>query len=159
MADASRPDDRTLVMTREFAAPRTLVWEAWTKAEHLSQWFAPDNFTCDCDLDFRPGGALRIRLVGYGMDHTVRGTYREIVVPERIVLAMVFDDVPGLEMTQTVTFEERPGGTLLTMRQELPSWDLIPADRREVMQFRWRGASIGWSQTLQHLADFVARRR
>ncbi len=159
MAVENRPDDHTLVMTHELAAPRTLVFDAWTKAEHLCQWFAPDNFTCDCDLDFKVGGALRIRMVGYGMDNTVRGVYREIVAPERLVLAMRFDDMPELEMIQTITFAERGQGTLLTMRQELPAWSQIPASYHEALKFRWRGASIGWGQTLQHLADFVAKRR
>lgn len=159
MAAESRPDDRTLVMTREFAAPRALVFEAWTKAEHLSQWFAPDQFTCDCDLDFRVGGALRIRLVGFGMDHTVRGVYREIVAPEKLVMAMKFDDMPEFEMLQTITLVERGGTTVLTMRQEIPPWERIPAPHHEMLKMRWRGASMGWSQTLQHLADFVAKRR
>ena len=159
MAAENRPDDHTLVMEHDFAAPRALVFDAWTKAEHLSQWFAPDNFTCDCDLDFRVGGALRIRLAGYGMDNTVRGVYREIVEPERLVLAMRFDDMPELEMIQTITFAEHGNGTRLTMRQEIPPWSEIPAPYHEALGFRWKGASIGWSQTLQHLADFVAKHR
>jgi uncharacterized protein YndB with AHSA1/START domain len=146
-------------MTREFAAPRALVFEAWTKAEHLAQWFAPDGFELDCDVDFRPGGKLRIRMIGFGMDNTAHGVYREIVVPERIVLAIEFEDVPGVEMMQTITFEARGDKTLLTMRQEFPEWDRIPASAHPVMRMRWEGSSIGWSQTLQHLADFVARPR
>jgi uncharacterized protein YndB with AHSA1/START domain len=155
---AGNSDDTTIVITREFAAPRALVFEAWTKAEHLAKWFAPDNFTLDCDVDFRPGGALRLRMVGYGMDHTARGTYREIVQPERIVLVMGFDDVPGVEFVQTITFAEKAGGTLLTMRQEFPPWDRIPEAHRPAMRMRFAGSTPGWNQTLQHLADFVAQR-
>jgi uncharacterized protein YndB with AHSA1/START domain len=157
MASESRPNDTTLVVTRELAAPRALVFDAWTKAEHLVQWYPPDGFRLECDLDFRPGGALRLRMIGHGMDHTVRGVYREIVRPERIVLAMQFDDVPDLELAQTITFVERDGVTTLTLRMELPPWDTIPAAHQSIMRFRWDGADRGASQTLAHLDAFVRR--
>jgi hypothetical protein len=45
------------------------------------------------------------------------------------------------------------------MRQEIPAWDRIPAVHHETLKFRWRGASIGWGQTQQHLAELLAKRR
>lgn len=146
----------TLVMTRELAAPRSLVFEAWTKAEHLDKWFGPKGFTASCVVDFRPGGVLRITLSGHGMVHTVSGVYREIVRPEKIVVGLRFEDLPAHEMLQTITFAERAGKTTITMRQDFPPWDQLGPAELELMRPRMRGAQEGWSQTLQHLAEFVA---
>ena len=51
------PSDREIVVSRTFDAPRRLVWQAWTKAEHLTQWWGPKGWTLPvCEVDFRPGG-------------------------------------------------------------------------------------------------------
>ena len=147
-------NDHTLVMTRDFAAPRTLVFDAFSTIEHLKHWYAPDGMELDGDVDFRAGGALRLRMIGHGLDVTARGTYREIVRPERIVMVMTFEDLAGVEMVQTVTFT---GATTLTMRMELTPWDRIPAAHHEAMRMRWGGASIGWSQAMEHLAKYLTR--
>ena len=157
MAAESRPDDRTLVMTREFAAPRALVFEAFTTIEHLKHWYAPDGMELDGEVDFRVGGALRLRMVGFGLDVTARGVYRDIASPERIVMAMLFDDVAGVEILQTVTLLERAGTTTLTMRMELTPWDRIPAAHHEAIRMRWGGASVGWSQAMEHLTKYLTR--
>jgi uncharacterized protein YndB with AHSA1/START domain len=160
-ATESRPTDTTLIMTREIAAPRATVFEVWTSAEHVKHWFAPDGFELDCDLDFRVGGLFRIRMIGHGMDHTARATYREIVRPERIVQTVTFDDTPGVEMTQTITFAERgASSTTITMRQELVTpWASLTPEHRQMMRLRWDGSSIGWGQTLDHLETYVATRK
>ena len=57
---AATTSDRELVITRVFDAPRRLVFEAWTKPEHLSRWSGPRGFTTPFgEMDFRPGGAYR----------------------------------------------------------------------------------------------------
>ena len=66
--------ERELRITRTFNAPRALVFEAWSKAEHLKRWFAPNGFTVPaCELDFRVGGAYRPCMRGFGNDHWVHG--------------------------------------------------------------------------------------
>ncbi|HYT14944.1 MAG TPA: SRPBCC domain-containing protein, partial [Burkholderiales bacterium] len=58
---AVQPNERTVVITRVFDAPRELVWRAWTDPRHMAQWWGPQGFTNPvCEMDVRPGGALRI---------------------------------------------------------------------------------------------------
>ena len=152
-------NDPTVRLAREYDAPRELVFEAWSKREHLEKWFGPDGFTTHVTLDFRPGGAFVLRLVGMGFDNTTRGSYREIVKPERIVWESRFEDVPELEVVTTVTFEARgPKKTALTVVQEFPGWETLAAPELEMMRPRWAGAPIGWGQTLDHLGAYVSAR-
>lgn len=118
------PSDREIAMTREFDAPRRLVFDALTRPELLRRWLlGPDGWSLEvCEIDLRPGGRYRYewhhkdgRQMGMG------GEYREIVVPERIVSTEVFDD-PWYEgeALGTVTLVEDGGRTTLTttMRYE-----------------------------------------
>ena len=158
MSAAAETDHYTVNLTRELAAPRELVFEAWSSSAHLEKWFAPDGFTCTYPVDFRPGGAFSLTMTGFGMTHTVRGVYREIVRPERIVQTMMFDDMPGVEVLTTVTFVAQGAKTLLTVTQRFPPLAQLSAAHRTLLEPRLRGAPIGWGQTLQHLADHVERR-
>src|SRR5438093_1137563 len=74
------PSDREIVMTREFDAPRELVFEAHSKCEHLDKWWGPRKYSLEiCEMDFRPGG--KYRFVHRGPDcvdeHGFRGEYHE----------------------------------------------------------------------------------
>ena len=144
-----------LELTRVLDAPRELVWEAWTRPEHLVKWFAPDGFVCHCAVDFRVGGAVSIRLVGMGMDHTVTGVYEEIVVPERIVFTQEFADIPGQPMRLTLTLVDRGAKTELQVQQVYPAFAKLTAAQQALIAPRIAGAPIGWGQTLDHLAEFV----
>src|ERR1700675_291772 len=111
---------RELVITRIFDAPRALVWTAWTDPRHMAQWWGPKGFTNPvCEMDVRPGGAIRIVMRGPdGIDYPMFGWFREIVEPERLVLVTAVDDAKGdrlFEVLNTVTFTERGGKTTLTM--------------------------------------------
>lgn len=137
--------ERELRITRIFDAPRALVFEAWSKAEHLKHWFAPDGFTVpECELDFRVGGTYRLCMRGLGNEHWVHGVYREIVVPERIVWTAILEG-DGNEMVTTVTFADYQGKTRLNVHQTYSK----ETDST-------RGAPVGWTQTLEHLAGYVA---
>jgi uncharacterized protein YndB with AHSA1/START domain len=113
------PTDREIVMTRVFDAPRHLVFDAWTKPELLKRWLhgPPDWSLAVCDMDLRPGGA--IRWVWRGPDGTemgLRGVYREIVPPERITHTEIFDeDWTGGETLVTIVLTEKDGRTTVTM--------------------------------------------
>jgi uncharacterized protein YndB with AHSA1/START domain len=112
------PADREIVMTRVFNAPRKLVFDAWTKPELVKRWLlGPPGWTMPvCEIDLRVGGAYRFEWLG--QDGTVMGMggiYREIVIPERIVNAQLFDeDWTGGETLGTLLFVERDGKTTLT---------------------------------------------
>ncbi len=80
-------------MTRTFNAPRHLVFDAWTKPELLQRWFGtPPGWTMPvCEVDLRPGGTYRYVMRGpEGEEIVMRGEYREVVRPERLVTTEVF---------------------------------------------------------------------
>ena len=133
-------DGRTLTITRVFAAPRELVWTAYTDPAHIVRWmFANDWESPSAETDLRPGGAFRIGMRPADHGHEgfeFGGTYREVRRPERIV------QVIGDGRVMTTTFEEVLGGTRLTL-----SLEMSMAEEQE------RG---GWSQILDHLAAHLA---
>ena len=113
-------NERTVAITRVFDAPRDRVFAAWTQAEHLQHWFAPKDFTIhSCEAAARPGGIFRLCMRSpRGQDYWVRGTYREVVVPERLVITCTAHDEKGvarLEEVIHVTFEVQRGKTKLTL--------------------------------------------
>jgi uncharacterized protein YndB with AHSA1/START domain len=142
---ASKSAKPEIRLSRVFDAPRRLVFEAWTTAEHLSRWFAPRPLTVPtCDLDFRPGGAFRLTMrTPDGIDFPMECTFREVVTPERIVFAGVIHG--GVEVVTTVTFSENAGKTTLNVHQTFS----MESDAT-------RGAPQGWALTLDQLGEYAA---
>src|SRR5258707_5607588 len=121
--------DRELTLTRVLDAPRELVFRMWTDPQHVSKWWGPMGFTNPvCEMDVRPGGALRIVMrAPDGTDYPMIGTYREIVAPERLVFTNSAVDAQGnplLDCVTVVTFTERGGKTQLTVQN--PPISLVP---------------------------------
>jgi uncharacterized protein YndB with AHSA1/START domain len=155
---ADAQDERTIVISREFDAPRELVFEAWTDPRHLAQWWGPRGYgNAGCEMDLRVGGTFRVLLRGPdGAIAPCKGVFREIVPPERIVYGGVADggsDACGAGLPPnalvTVTFTERGGKTTVTIHTLLRS----AADREAAVRM---GFHAGWTQSLERLADFVA---
>jgi uncharacterized protein YndB with AHSA1/START domain len=145
--------DRELLITRTFDAPRKLLFEAWTRPEHLARWSGPHGFTTTQDkMDFRPGGAYRACLhAPDGGNHWVSGVYREIVEPERLVFTHAWegeDGRPGPETVVTVTFEDRGNRTEMRFHQ---AFFETTASRD--------GHRSGWSESFQRLAEHLATLR
>jgi uncharacterized protein YndB with AHSA1/START domain len=112
------PSDREIAMTRVFAAPRRLVFEAFTKPELVKRWLlGPDGWSMPvCEIDLRVGGAYRyVWRHPRGSEMGMGGVYREIVAPARIVATERFDEpwYPG-EAVGTVVLVEQGGMTTLT---------------------------------------------
>lgn len=115
--------DRELHITRTVAAPRELVWRAWTDPDHLINWFKPR----DCELieprfDIRPGGSYRCGYTFDGGPFWLRGVYREITPPERLVFTHGWENESGeidLDTLVTVTFTEQDGKTTFVFHQAL----------------------------------------
>jgi uncharacterized protein YndB with AHSA1/START domain len=154
--DAKRPVNRELVITRIFDAPRSLVFKMWTDPTHMAQWWGPRGFTNPvCDMDVRPGGAIRIVMRGPGgVDYPMTGVFHEIVAPERLVLTTAVDDADGnrvLEAHNTVTFAEHGGKTTLTVRARIVKATAAAAPMLA-------GMEAGWGQSLERLAALVAVR-
>ena len=110
------PSDLEIALTREFDAPRRLVFEAFTRPEHIRRWWGPRNLTMTvCEVDLRPGGAWRfVQRMPDGQEVGFRGVYREIVPPERLVHTFIFEPMPEHDAVVTVLFEERNGKTTVT---------------------------------------------
>ena len=143
-------EDRVLVLTRLFAAPRHLVFQAWTEPRHLVRWWGPHGFTLPvCQQDFRVGGAYRFCMrAPDGSDHWVWGEYREIVAPERLVFTWEREDEAGLRRQLnnlvTVTLAAQGGKTLLTLHHAPFQ---TAADRDD--------HAGGWTQTLERLISYA----
>jgi len=111
------PSDRELIITRDFDAPRALVFEAISKPEHVKRWYGLRHLELPvCEIDLRPGGKWRyvMRDPKDGAEHAFSGEYREIVPPEKIVSTERYEAIPNSDYVVTVTLTERDGKTTLT---------------------------------------------
>ena len=119
------PSDLSLVLTRVFAAPRKLVFEACTQKEHLDQWMAPRGFTIPSSGgDFREGGKWYCLMIApNGERYPVSGIYQKIVPDELIIMTHAWegdDGKPEHETTATLRFEDAGDGkTKVTLEQSI----------------------------------------
>jgi uncharacterized protein YndB with AHSA1/START domain len=147
--------EREVVLTRIFDAPRDLEFKLWADPRHLAQWWGPHGFTNPvCELDLRPAGALRIVMrAPDGTDYPMKGVFRGIVVPERLVFTTIAVDAAGnhlLEGLTAVTFAEHDGKTRLTLQTRAVA---IVAGAAPMLE----GMEAGWTQRIERLAAHVAR--
>jgi uncharacterized protein YndB with AHSA1/START domain len=144
------PSDQEIVMTREFDAPRDLVFEAHTSCEHMSRWWGPRKYEfASCEIDFRPGGKWRIVHRGpEGEEYGFRGEYREIVPPERIVWTFEFEGFPGSVSVETLTLEEHDGKTTLTATSVYNTVE----ERDGMLQ---SGMEEGAKETMERLDEYL----
>lgn len=150
---AAEPARRELVLTRVFDAPRSLVFKVWTDPKHVAQWWGPNGFTNPvCEVDVRPGGAIRIDMRGPdGTVYPMTGVYREIIEPELLVFAasaLGDGGRPVLEVLTTAKFAEQGGKTKLTLRARVLSTTPEGIPHLE-------GMEEGWTQSLERLAEYL----
>jgi uncharacterized protein YndB with AHSA1/START domain len=143
------------VLTRTIDAPRELVWAAWTDPKHVAQWWGPRGFTNPvCELDVRPGGAIRIDMRGPdGTVYPMAGIYQSIDMPERLVFTSAALDAEGkplFEVLNTVTFAEQGGKTKLIVHAKVVKSTAKAAPYLD-------GMDEGWKQTIDRLAAYVAK--
>jgi len=140
------------VITRIFDAPRAVVFEAWTTAEHVAQWWDPSGKPLAvCEIDLRPHGAFRWihRAPDGGEGHSFTGIYREIAPPEKLVFTVrLFPSGP--EPVGTLVFTEDGKKTKLTMTIEC----MTKKDRDSLLQMR---IDAGTAQTLENLAAYLPK--
>jgi uncharacterized protein YndB with AHSA1/START domain len=139
-----------IVMTREFDAPRELVFEAHTSCEHMSRWWGPRRYeVAECEVDFQVGGKWRIvHADADGFRMAFFGEYREIVRPERITWTFDFDGNPGEAGVETLTLEEVDGKTILTATAFFDNAE----ERDAVLQ---SGMNEGAAETFDRLAEYL----
>ncbi len=160
---------KEFVTTRVFDAARDRVWQAWTEAERLRQWWGPKGFRVShCKVDLRPGGLMHYCLRSPdGQEMWGRFVYREIVPRERLVFINSFSDPKGgvtrhpghaswpLETLSTVTFEAQGAGTKVTV-QWIPADSATDAERKTFDEGR-ESMKMGWTGTFDQFAAYLAK--
>lgn len=150
--------DREIVMTRDFNAPRKLVFDAHTKPELVKQWLlGPAGWSMPvCEIDLRVGGKYRYvwRRDKDGKQMGMGGVYREIVAPERIVNTEKFDEswYPG-EAVDTLVLVEQGGKTILTQTMLLVSREARDAILKSGME---SGVAVSYDRLAEMLASLGA---
>ena len=111
------PTDTQILVTRDFDAPRHLVYRAWTTPELIRRWWSGDRGEVTvAEVDLRVGGTWRyVMTANGGFEVAFHGEYREIVPNERIVSTEVYEGMPDGEAVETLTFTERDGRTTLSI--------------------------------------------
>jgi uncharacterized protein YndB with AHSA1/START domain len=117
------PTDTQILITRDFDAPRHLVYKAYTTPELIKRWWSGDRGeVTGVEVDLRVGGSWRyVMTANEGFEVGFHGEYREIVPNERLVTTEIFEGAPEAEGVVTTTFTERNGRTTLTTLMQLPS--------------------------------------
>lgn len=163
----SSAPSKPFIISRTFAAPRALLWEVWTRPEHLMRWFGPRGFTAPiARLDLRSGGGFHFCLRNAeNVEMWGKWVFREVAPPERLVWVHSFSDAQGgvtrhpmaptwpLEMLTVVTFTESAGRT--TVRLE---WTALNASATEQKTFDDSHGSMngGWTGTFEQLEAYLA---
>jgi uncharacterized protein YndB with AHSA1/START domain len=116
-ATVTLPADDQILITREFAAPKELVYKAFTTPELVKRWWhAHRGEVTIAEIDLRVGGKWRyVMVTDDGVEVGFHGEYREIVPNEQIVSTEIFEGYPDEEAVNTATFAEADGRTTLTI--------------------------------------------
>jgi uncharacterized protein YndB with AHSA1/START domain len=116
-ATVTLPTDEQILITREFDAPRHLVYKAWTTPELVKRWWSGGHGEVTiAEIDLRVGGTWRyVMVANEGFEVGFHGEYREIVPDERIVSTEVYEGMPEGEALNTLTLTEADGRTTLSI--------------------------------------------
>jgi uncharacterized protein YndB with AHSA1/START domain len=155
-AKVTLPTDTQILVTREFDAPKHLVYEAWTTPELIKRWWSGDQGEVTiAEVDLRVGGTWRYVLVtGDGFEVAFHGEYRQIVPNERVVTTEVYEGVPETDgdVVCTYTFTEIDGRTMLTLLVDHPNEEI----RDMVID---SGMETGMQEAWDHLEQVAASLR
>ncbi|MFB9993803.1 SRPBCC family protein [Deinococcus oregonensis] len=150
-ATITLPTPEQILITREFAAPRALVFRAYTTPELVRRWWSAEfGQTMVAEIDLREGGRWRyVTTTADGHEVGFHGVYREIVPNERLVMTEVYEGMPDAQAVNTVTFTENAGRTTLQL--------LVQHATHEERDLHLNsGMETGMQQAL-HLLEEVAR--
>ncbi len=155
----SEARERELIITREFDAPRDLVWKVWTEPSHIEKWWGPRGFdTKVTDMDLRPGGKWHYVMIGPdGAEYPVNGVFSEVVPPERLVTTDEFGDeydelMPGVDLPKglvaTALFDDQGSRTRLTLTVSHASVE--DRKKHEAMGF-----VEGWNSSFDKMDEYL----
>ena len=145
------PSDTQILITREFDAPRHLVYRAYTTPELIRRWWSGDRGeVTSAEVDLRPGGRWRyVMTANAGFEVAFHGEYQEIIPGERIVATEVYEGAPDAPAVSTTTFAEHAGRTTVTILVQHISQENRDAHLNS-------GMEAGLQEALDHLEQ-VAR--
>ena len=151
-ATVTLPTDTQILITREFDAPKHLVYQAWTTPELIKRWWSGDRGeVISAEVDLRVGGAWRYVMVASGgFEVAFHGEFREIVANERIVSTEVYEGMPDAEAIDTLTLTESDGRTTLML--------LVQHDAQQTRDAHINsGMEAGMQEAMDHLSSIVQR--
>ena len=127
ITNVERKSERELAVTRTFNGPARIIFEAWTNPELMQRWWMPKSFGISfisCEMDARTGGTYRFVFGHPASEQPMAffGRYIEVTPPSRLVWT---NEESGEGAVSTVTFEEKDGATLLTLRDLYPSKEAL----------------------------------
>lgn len=160
-------ETRPFILTRTFDAPRKLVWEVMTQAEHLKHWMGPTGQLTHATVDLRPGGVFHYGMAMPNGDVMWgKWTFKEIVPPEKMVVIVAFsDEAKGmtrhpmaptwpLELLSTFTFEDAGvGKTKFTIRWRTHN---ATAEEQNTFDAGQESMRMGWGGTMEQLETYLA---
>ena len=148
------PSDQEILITREFDAPRELVFKAMTDPNLIPRWWGPRGHVTTVDqMDVRPGGKWRfIDREPSGRESAFRGEFREVTAPERVVQTFEWEPMAGHISVNTATLTEKDGRTLVTTLSLFSSKE----DRDGMIQ---SGMENGLRETHDRLSELLAELR
>ena len=153
----AEPGKTSFTTRRTVDAPRSLVFDAFTKCEHLKQWMGPRNLRmASCQTDLRVGGRYRfVFRTPDGSDVGFSGEYKEVAPPKRIVRTFVFEPIPDAEALETLELEESDGTTIIkttTVHKSVENRDGHVGSGMEA------GMTEGYARLDELLADMLQKR-
>ncbi|MDB5058691.1 MAG: ATPase-like protein [Chloroflexi bacterium] len=140
------PTDTQILITRNFDAPRHLIYKAWTTPDLIKRWWSGNQGEVTiADVDLRVGGMWRyVMTANGGFEVAFHGEFRELVPNERIVSTEIYEAMPEAEAVNTLTFTEKDGCTTLTI--------LVQHDRQEIRDAHINsGMEGGMQEAMDHL--------
>lgn len=152
-AKSAGDSDRELTLRRTFDVPAKYVFEAWTKPEHVKEWFGPKGYPVTfAEMDFRVGGKWRFRMTGPdGKDGpTFGGEYLAIDPNRKLQFTNGFELPDAEKMVMTITFEESNGKTALTFHTQFAS----PSMKNTYLA---QGMEAGTNLTIDQLGEHAAK--
>ncbi len=152
---SAEPGKQEILITREFDAPRELVFKACTDPQLIPQWWGPRNLSTEVDkMDVRPGGQWRfINRDADGKAYAFHGVYHEVLAPERIIDTFEFEGLPetGHVTLETMKLEALPAGRTKLIAQSVFQ---SVADRDGMLQ---SGMEAGVKETYERLAELLKK--
>ena len=145
----SSTQDREIILSRKLNAPIELVWEVWTKPEHIANWWGPDGFTNTINImDVIKGGEWNLVMHGPdGTDYKNRSIYKEIVLHKKIV----YEHISAPKFVATIEFEEQGDQTFIT-------WHMLFETAEQFIQVvKTFKADEGLRQNLEKLNAYLTR--